>query len=50
MFAMPENRKGNAEGGLDIIANIERSRDAVRAFTDAGIPTSMFIDPDTKQL
>ena len=29
---------------------MERSRDAVKAFTDAGIPTSMFIDPDEKQL
>ena len=48
---VPENRKEvTTEGGLDIISNMERSRDAVRAFTDAGIPTSMFIDPDTKQL
>ena len=48
---VPENRKEvTTEGGLDIISNMERSRDAVRAFTDAGIPTSMFIDPDEKQL
>ena len=48
---VPENRKEvTTEGGLDIISNMERSRDAVKAFTDAGIPTSMFIDPDEKQL
>ena len=48
---VPENRKEvTTEGGLDIISNMERSRDAVRAFTNAGIPTSMFIDPDKKQL
>jgi pyridoxine 5-phosphate synthase len=29
---------------------MERSKDAVSAFTEAGIPTSMFIDPDEKQL
>ena len=48
---VPENRKEvTTEGGLDIISNMEHSRDAVKAFTDAGIPTSMFIDPDPKQL
>ena len=48
---VPENRKEvTTEGGLDILSHIERSRDAVKAFIDAGIPTSMFIDPDEKQL
>ena len=48
---VPENRKEvTTEGGLDIISHLERARDAVQAFTDAGIPTSMFIDPDIKQL
>ena len=48
---VPENRKEvTTEGGLDIISHLERARDAVQAFTDAGIPTSMFIDPDKKQL
>ena len=48
---VPENRKEvTTEGGLDILSHMERSKDAVQAFTDAGIPTSMFIDPDEKQL
>jgi pyridoxine 5-phosphate synthase len=48
---VPENRKEvTTEGGLDILSNMERSKDAVSAFTEAGIPTSMFIDPDEKQL
>lgn len=48
---VPENRKEvTTEGGLDILSHLERARDAVHAFTDAGIPTSMFIDPDKKQL
>ena len=48
---VPENRKEvTTEGGLDILSHLERARDAVQAFTDAGIPTSMFIDPDIKQL
>ena len=48
---VPEKREEvTTEGGLDILSHMERSRDAVRAFTDAGIPTSMFIDPDEKQL
>ena len=48
---VPENRKEvTTEGGLDIVSNFGRSRDAVKAFTEAGIPTSMFIDPDRKQL
>ncbi len=48
---VPENRKEvTTEGGLDILSHLERARDAVQAFTDAGIPTSMFIDPDKKQL
>ena len=48
---VPENRKEvTTEGGLDIVSNFGRSRDAVQAFTEAGIPTSMFIDPDRKQL
>jgi pyridoxine 5-phosphate synthase len=48
---VPENRKEvTTEGGLDILSHMQRSKDAVQAFTDAGIPTSMFIDPDEKQL
>lgn len=48
---VPENRKEvTTEGGLDVVGNLSRSRDAVRAFINAGIPTSMFIDPDPAQL
>ena len=48
---VPENRKEvTTEGGLDVVGNLNRSRDAVSAFIDAGIPTSMFIDPDPAQL
>lgn len=48
---VPENRKEvTTEGGLDVVCNLSRSREAVRAFIDAGIPTSMFIDPDPAQL
>ena len=48
---VPENRKEvTTEGGLDILSHMQRSKDAVQAFTDAGIPTSMFIDPDENQL
>ena len=48
---VPENRKEiTTEGGLDILSHMDRAKDAVKAFADAGIPTSMFIDPDEKQL
>jgi len=48
---VPENRKEvTTEGGLDVAGNLSRSREAVQAFTQAGIPTSMFIDPDSRQL
>ena len=48
---VPENRKEvTTEGGLDVAGNLERSREAVQAFIAAGIPTSMFIDPEVAQL
>ena len=48
---VPENRKEvTTEGGLDVAGNLERSREVVGAFLEAGIPTSMFIDPDPAQL
>jgi pyridoxine 5-phosphate synthase len=48
---VPENRKEvTTEGGLDVAGNLERSREVVSAFVEAGIPTSMFIDPDPSQL
>jgi pyridoxine 5-phosphate synthase len=48
---VPENRlEVTTEGGLDVVGNLSRSREAVQAFISAGIPTSMFIDPDPGQL
>ncbi|MEC8013186.1 MAG: pyridoxine 5'-phosphate synthase [Verrucomicrobiota bacterium] len=48
---VPENRREvTTEGGLDLISNMTRAHEAVQAFTEVGIPTSMFIDPDRKQL
>lgn len=48
---VPENRKEvTTEGGLDVAGNLDRSRRVVQSFLDAGIPTSMFIDPDPAQL
>jgi len=48
---VPENRmEVTTEGGLDVVGNLSRSKDAVQAFISAGIPTSMFIDPDPVQL
>ena len=36
---VPENRKEvTTEGGLGVVGNLSRSREAVRAFIDAGIP------------
>ncbi len=48
---VPENRmEVTTEGGLDVAGNLVRARDAVQAFTDNKIPTSMFVDPDVAQL
>jgi pyridoxine 5-phosphate synthase len=48
---VPENRmEVTTEGGLDVVGNLSRSKEAVQAFISAGIPTSMFIDPDPGQL
>jgi len=48
---VPENRmEVTTEGGLDVAGNLARSKDAVDAFSERGIPTSMFIDPEPGQL
>ena len=48
---VPENRKEvTTEGGLDVVGQLERAREAVSVLSAAGIPSSMFIDPDTSQL
>ncbi len=48
---VPEDRmEVTTEGGLDVVANLGRARSVVQAFTQRGIPTSLFIDPDFSQL
>ncbi|MFP6854613.1 MAG: pyridoxine 5'-phosphate synthase [Opitutales bacterium] len=48
---VPENRQEiTTEGGLDVAGNLEKSREVTKALVDAGIPVSMFIDPDPYQL
>lgn len=48
---VPENRmEVTTEGGLDVVGNLSRAKEAVHAFTSQGIPTSMFVDPDPLQL
>src|SRR4051812_22431383 len=43
---VPERREEiTTEGGLDIISDPERIRNAIDALTDAGIRVSLFIDP-----
>ena len=48
---VPENRQEiTTEGGLDVIGNRERVRLCVEAMNEAGIKTSLFIDPDEPQI
>ncbi|MEM7792030.1 MAG: pyridoxine 5'-phosphate synthase [Verrucomicrobiota bacterium] len=48
---VPENRaEVTTEGGLDIVRHKERVADVVNAMTEAGITTSLFIDPDPAQI
>ena len=48
---VPENRmEVTTEGGLDVVGNLTRAKEAVAAFTAKKIPTSMFVDTDTSQL
>lgn len=48
---VPENRAEiTTEGGLDVVGNRERVRDCIAAMNDAGIKTSLFIDPDQPQI
>ena len=48
---VPENREEvTTEGGLDIVGQKSRVGDVVAAMTEAGIKTSLFIDPDPKQI
>ncbi len=48
---VPENRQEiTTEGGLDVAGNRARVADCVAAMTQAGIVTSLFIDPDPAQI
>jgi pyridoxine 5-phosphate synthase len=48
---VPEKREElTTEGGLDLLANRDHVADAVARLRQAGIPTSIFIDPDPEQV
>lgn len=48
---VPENRQEiTTEGGLDVISKLERVKAVVASMAQANIPTSLFIDPDIKQI
>lgn len=48
---VPERRQElTTEGGLDIVANKNRIKKAVRRLSGAGIEVSLFIDPDIRQI
>lgn len=48
---VPERREEvSTEGGLDVASRIEELRETTARFTAAGIVTSLFIDPDSKQI
>ncbi|MDH5541832.1 MAG: pyridoxine 5'-phosphate synthase [Nitrospinota bacterium] len=48
---VPERRAElTTEGGLDVLSRIDFYRELVARFRDAGIPVSLFIDTDDKQV
>jgi len=48
---VPESREEvTTEGGLDVVGNLERVKSIVVAATNAGIVTSLFIDPESDQI
>lgn len=48
---VPENRQEiTTEGGLDVVGHREPVRECIAAMNAAGIPTSLFIDPDEPQI
>ena len=48
---VPEKREElTTEGGLDAVANMAQVRDAVAKLKDAGLPVSLFLDPDPAQI
>ncbi len=48
---VPEKRQElTTEGGLDIISNEKKIRKTIKKMAAAGIPVSLFIDPDAEQI
>ena len=48
---VPEKREElTTEGGLDVVGNLKRVEQAVKALRGAGIKVSLFIDPDLDQI
>jgi len=48
---VPEKREElTTEGGLHVVGQVDRVRDAVQQLSDSGIRVSLFIDPDPVQL
>uniref|UniRef100_UPI004055CF75 pyridoxine 5'-phosphate synthase n=1 Tax=Candidatus Electrothrix sp. TaxID=2170559 RepID=UPI004055CF75 len=48
---VPEKRKElTTEGGLDVVANEKKLRKTIKMMSEAGIPVSIFIDPDAEQI
>lgn len=48
---VPEKRAElTTEGGLDVVRNFQRVKQAVRTLAEAGIRVSLFIDPETQQI
>lgn len=48
---VPEKRQElTTEGGLDVVANMEHIRSTIDRMSEAGIPVSLFVDPDVHQV
>jgi len=48
---VPERRQElTTEGGLDVVSNLKKIKEAVGRLEKNGIEASLFIDPDTKQI
>jgi pyridoxine 5-phosphate synthase len=48
---VPEKREElTTEGGLDVIANAKKVEKTIKKMSKAGIPVSLFIDPDAAQI
>ncbi len=48
---VPEKRKElTTEGGLDVMSNEKKIRKTISRMSEAGIPVSIFVDPDAEQI